>query len=140
MTMYAWIRAMDEPKDGLIDEQDRSIVFFNVIAQKAPSDTFLRELIHLISGEVAAGIGVGVFGSDLLSSGKVDLPEAGDVTVIVETGGPPPEQTHNVLGVAYQRSTAAIRVHSAKFETANMLARRAYNILTKVRNQDVSAA
>lgn len=136
MTMYRWINALQEPFDSQqVDDQGRAVVIFNVIAEKAKSATFLREIVKVLQDA-----GVGTFGTNLHAGSSATLPPAGGFVVVISTGGPSPLKTHNVDGVSYQRPTAMIRSHAKKYEDADAKARAAYDALTVVKNEDVTAA
>jgi hypothetical protein len=134
MTMYRWIKALQEPFDGGTDDNGRAVVIFNVSTVKAPSDTFLRELVTILEDA-----GVATFETDLFLSQKASIPRTGTSILIIATGGVAPLRTQNVAGGAYQQPSAQISVHAAKYETADAKARAAYAALTVVKNQDVTA-
>jgi len=134
-TDYLWIKAMQEPFDHGIDEQGRLCFGFSIMAQKAQSGTFARELISILSAA-----NVGVFGSTLFSSTLAVIPPTGTVVDIIETGGMSPLKVQNDVMPKYQRPTAKILVHAVKSEDAIAKARAAYNALVVVRNQAVTVA
>jgi hypothetical protein len=132
---YLWIKAMQEPMDGDLDDVGRSVVFFNIRSYKKPSATFLREILGLLQTA-----GIGVVGKTLLASSQAALGSTGTIIIVRATGGAPPQLTQNSPGVTYQQATAQIRVHAKKYEDADAKARAAYDALTVVRNQNVDAA
>lgn len=132
-TQFLWIHAMQDPYDGGLDDQSRSIHFFNVMAFKKKSGTFARELVAILSAA-----GVGVPGTSLFFSSSTALPHSGQFLLIRESGGQEGVRTHNVSGVNYQRPMAQIRAYSPTADASLALAHAAYTALEAVRNQDVT--
>lgn len=138
--MSAWYREitpLQEPMDmGLDPTGNRARVGFNVFAIKGASDTFIEELVKLLTDA-----GVGTFGTNIFASTSAEIPVgAGPYLSIVETGGTSPERTQNSVAVpAYQRPTAQLVVRASTYSAARTMARAAYNALVGVRNQTVTA-
>jgi hypothetical protein len=110
------------------------MVVFNVIAEKSPSATLIEELVALL---VAAGLGT--FGTTIFGSSQASIPAGdGPYITIVETGGPAPRSTHNVVN-AYEQTTAQITTRAATYAAARSRARTAYGVLAAVVNRDVSS-
>ena len=130
MTWYRSIKALNPPFDGGVDGDGRVVVLFNIIADKRPSATLIDELAHLISGEI---------NSTLLTTSRSSIPPKGNVVTIIASGGTPPQKTQDREGVAYELPTAIIRVHAERYVDAETDARAAYDVLTRVKNQEVSA-
>lgn len=134
MTMYRSIKASQEPFDMGQDGQGRVMVSFNILAVKALSFTFSREIVSIL-----VDAAIGVFGEDLFASSKTALPIEGTIIVVIETGGMGPEMVQNVpLGPKYQQPGAMIHVHSEDYETAMAKASAAYYALVTVKNQDIA--
>lgn len=140
MTWYLSIKNLGEIADLKLDDNKRQMVGFNIIAEKAKSGTFVEEILALlVSG------GIGSFGSTIFIGSKAIVPISGDgpFVNINPTGGLFPINTQNVIGVTYQRPAAQIVVRaggdpSTQFTRAYAKAFDVYNILTAVRNRDVS--
>ena len=96
---------------------------------------FTADLVALL--ETAS---VGVYGTSIFVSSRAVLPTGdGPFLVILETGGAPPEHTHNSTSApAYQRPAAEILAHGATFEATMTMARAAYSALF-VRNTLIGA-
>jgi hypothetical protein len=135
-TQYLSITPLGEPFDlGELDDCGRVQVFFNVLAWKRPSNTFLEEIVALL---VAAN--VGVEGVSLFASSKAVIPRGdGPVLSVRATGGASPVGTHNGGRAAYRMPSAQITVRGSSWEATNAMAQAAYAALVAVRNQALSA-
>lgn len=137
-TWYLDIRDQQPPFDsGVLDGQSRAMWSFNIVATKAPSDSFLLELVAVL---VAAG--VGVYGTNIFISSKAVIPPGnGPYLSIVATGGLEGIRTQNVTsGPTYERPSAQITVRAQSAAAAEAMARAAYAALVGVRNQSVTTA
>jgi hypothetical protein len=134
MTWYRQIDPQQEPFDGGLDEKNRAVVIFNVLAIKSPSNTFIEELLRLLEGD-----GVGTRNVSLFATSKVALPDgSGPYLSIVETGGAGPLKMQDPPGPSEQRPTAKLSVHAATYVAARTMARAAYDALAPVRNETVT--
>lgn len=137
-TWYLDIRDQQPPFDsGVLDGSSRAMWTFNIVATKAPSDTFLLELVAVL---VAAG--VGTYGTNIFISSKAVIPTGnGPYLNIVATGGAEGIRTQNVTsGPTYERPSAQVTVRAQSAAAAEAMARAAYAALVGIRNQSVTAA
>jgi hypothetical protein len=106
---------------------------FNVLAEKAPSDTFVDELLTLL-----VNANVGTPGTDIFESSAFAIPKTGRYMTIIETGGMPDDETQNaVADPAYERPGAQITVRAATKPAARAMAAAARRAL-RVRNVNVN--
>lgn len=134
------IQALQEPSDLDVDDSNRVQVGFNVMAWKQPSGTFLQELIAIL---VEAG--VGVENETIFATSKAPIPtlsatdEDQAFLVVKATGGTSPLGTHNHGPTAIRRPSAQIIARAKSWQAAEAMAQAAYNALTSIRNEAVSA-
>lgn len=129
-THYLGITALQEPFDlGALDDAGRLQVVFNVLAWKRPSDTFVEEVLGILS---AASI------TNAVATSKGEIPRTGSWISVMATGGTAPIGTHNDGTVAYRRPGAQLIAHAASWAAANGLAQAAFSALVAVRNEDVA--
>lgn len=134
MTRYLSIRCLHQPFDDGQDENGRVVFKFNVRAEKAPSDTFVDELLALL-----VNANVGVVGTDMFESSAFAIPKTGRYLTIIETGGLPDDETQNDIATpAYERPGAQITVRAATKPAAWAMVRAAHKALGRVRNVNVT--
>lgn len=97
--------------------------------------TFAEDLISLMSGA-----GFGTYGTTLFKGAKAVIPAgAGPFVSFTETGGGPPEGTHNCIDVpAYVKPSAQIVVRAESYDVAKARAVELYALLYPVRNRLVN--
>lgn len=125
---------MQEPFDLALDTEGRAQVAFNVEADKAPSGTFVEEIVDLLVAAV-----VGTYGSNIFATAKAIIPVGdGPFLSIIETGGSPPGYIHNLATPAYQYPSAQVLVRASTYAAARTMARAAYNALASVANTTIT--
>lgn len=136
VTLYQSIEVMGQPRASKdVDMQARIVMMLEFYVIKAPSDTFLQEIVTIL-----VNANVGVYGEDLLASSQSTIPIDGTYCLLKETGGLPPIKTHNAIaGPAYHRPAATLYVHASDQATAWQRINAAYAALVVVKNQDVAA-
>lgn len=132
---YLWIVAEQEPFDLGLDDQGRSKVVFNVVAEKTESAKFEEELIALL---VAAGVGVAGASIFVSSAAAIPAKGAGPYLSIETTGGLAGLKIQNQIAPAYQRPGAKIVTRASTYAAARAMARAAYDALVAVSNQTVT--
>jgi len=136
-TYYKWIKTTNEPADVLgVDEKGRIQYSFNVMANKVSSQTFLEEMISVL-----VNAGVGVLNITLFGSSVARLPDDPSKWFVTlrETGGAPPERTHNQTSPpAYVQPAAQVIIHAPTTSVAKATAWAAYNALAAVKNVTIT--
>jgi Bacteriophage minor capsid protein len=80
------------------------------------------------------GWGVGTRAISLFAGGFAD--ESADTCVaVLETAGLPGEQTHDIVGIAYERPGLQVLTRSKDYDTARDRARLAYDAMASVVNR-----
>jgi hypothetical protein len=132
MTWYLEIAPTGEVFPLPIDDNGRARMVFNITAWKERSDTFIQEVIHLLSG-------VGTYGTNIFIGPTAILPQGeGPFLVITETAGSPPGRWHNEVSNPYSRPSAQLAVRGVNYAVARAMALSAYAALIGVRNVDVT--
>lgn len=134
MTWYVEIEVLNsEPIDVSPDENGRALLSFNVMAEKEYSETFLEELLKILTD-------AGLTSSSIFLTNSARIPESGGPYLSMRgDGGGPPERTHNsVLVPAYVRPTAQVLVRSPNQEDASAMAHAAFAALAAIRNTEVT--
>jgi hypothetical protein len=135
-TWYLTIQEQQPPFDaGVLDGQSRALWTFNIVATKAPSATFLLELVAVL-----VGASVGVYGTNIFISSKAVVPTGnGPYLNIVATGGTTGLRTQNdTSGPSYERPSAQLTVRAQSAAAAEAMCRAAYAALVGVRNTTVT--
>jgi len=132
MAFYKRIKALQEPFDGGLDDKQRSKVQFNILATKAPSATFLEEIVAYLES-------LGVVSGNVFVSTRASIPSGeGPYLSIVETGGTGSITEQNSDSPAFQRPGAQIVARAGDYVAARTLARAAYDALVRVKNQTLT--
>lgn len=133
MTFYQKISSMGEVGYLSTDSSGREMFGFNIIAIKRHSLTFEEEIVKLL--EAAE---LGVLGETIFAARKQAVPPgAGPFYSLRRTPGMGPIQTQNKVN-AYRRPGMQVIARAADLREARKAADAAYEVLTSVRNQDVT--
>lgn len=139
-TRYLSVTPLQEPYDLDLDDAGFPQVAFNAVCTKAPSATYLEELLAVWE---AAGVGqrnVTLFASSLAKLPELTLPGApAAVLHFKATSGTGPIGTHNEGAGALRRPGVQVIVHGRTWPAAYAMALAAYDALLGLRNKAVSA-
>jgi hypothetical protein len=106
------------------------------VADKRYSETSLEEVLNVLILAGVAQLNVTLFATQNAEI-PVEVPESGYVHVI-QTGGQPPQRTHNqVLVPAYTLPSFQVSAVAKEYLPAKALAHAAFAALVRVRNQEV---
>lgn len=134
-TYYLDIRASSDILDLGLDGADRQMFAFNIIATSRSSDDFEKELVSVL-----VDAAVGTLGTNLFAMSKAEIPTgAGPYTSIRATGGPTPLATQE-SPTAYRRRTAQVVARATNSLTARAKIEAAFDALTAIANQELTAA
>ncbi len=136
-TWFLALEAQQEPFDLEADEHGRAQWSCNFLAWKRPSSTFMAEVLAVLEAA-----GVGVRGVSIFGGSSVSLPGPEHRTpwlLVKQTGGTAPIGTLNDGATAYRRPGLRVIATAATALEARTLAYAAFDALTAVRNQRVSA-
>jgi hypothetical protein len=136
MTWFLALQPLNEPKDPGPDETGAAQCVFDVVATKAPSATFEREVLAVLELAGVGRIGVSLFAS---SQTVIPSPLAAPMLVVRATGGLAPLGTHNEGAAALRRPGAQILVRASTYAAAAAMAQAAYDALVALRNHEVVA-
>ena len=135
---------MQDLFDAGTDDADRATIIFNIMALRTPSDTFLEELVKILTTAAPpmpgpARAAVGSYGVNIHTTSQHAVPSGdGPFLSIRETGGPRGIYDHNTVGPAFSRSTALITVRASTYAAARTMARAAYDALVAVTNTTIT--
>lgn len=85
------------------------------------------------------GAGKGTFGQTLFAGHKAQVPDTGQVTVVIEYGTSPPDERQDDPGWALGRPRCQVVTHDEAYETADAQARACALALAAVRNVTVGS-
>lgn len=133
MTWYRCIEA-SEPYELGLDDAHRMRFTFDILADKAASDTFPQEVLKLL---VTAG--VGTLGTNIFLGGAYTLPTGdGPYLQMILTAGRESDKTHNLISKpAYVRPGAKIVSRAKSYTAARSQITLAYNALRGIVNRNV---
>lgn len=126
-TVYQWITATQQPSVVEVDDQRRNIFAFNVNARAtSPTNQHARELVKLLEDaalgtlrDVANPLGDLFIGPSAIVPTD-DGDDSGPFTVVVETDGLAPTQTHDEQRAEFL--SAQVAVHGKPYTTTEALA------------------
>lgn len=135
MTWYQSITPDAQPHDiGLHEANGRPQVVFTARVVKAPSDTFLEEVMTLLEAA-----GVGTRNVTIFASSDAQLPaNRGDAPFLhlQEEGGVTDLRIHNDVS-GYARPSVVVTAMGETYVASRALARAAYAALHVVRNVNI---
>jgi hypothetical protein len=134
VTRYVEILALQRPFPYDVDGLRRTLFSCNYTAlAAAPVTSWADEVVRLI--ELA---GLGTYGSDIFIGPSLDAPAGdGPYVHVVDTGGIPPNETHN--GDKYERLSVQIIVRAADALAGETRAVAIWRALDGRRNLTVAA-
>jgi hypothetical protein len=134
MTWYRRIH-IGEPFEIGLDDAHRIRFVCNLIADKAASDTFDKEILALL---IAAG--AGTLGTNLFLGSLYTLPVGdGPYLQVIRTAGRESDETHNSIAVpSYVRPGAQILSRGKTYGAVKGQITTAYNALRGVVNRNVT--
>jgi hypothetical protein len=138
MTRYLNFPLLQEPFDFGIDSINRQRYALNVVVEKTPSNSFLKELAAIIVN-ASVGVYIGNNRNIFLGSSSSIPVEDGPYISIIETGGVGGMKIQNQKAPAYQRPGAQITVTAKQPDVARSKAVAIYNAFANIVNTEVTA-
>ena len=135
MSRYLWIRALQSPFAFAVDENNRTMISFNIEALAAGPVTFWEKEV----AQILVDAGHATVGTDLFIGPAAQIPTgSGPYIHILNTGGEAPSATHN--GDEYESLSAQITVRASSASTARTRALACWRELDWQTNVTVVAA
>lgn len=133
-TRYVWIVAVAQPFEYGLDENSRTLFSLNLEGHAATAvDAWAEELAKLIE---AAGLGT--LGTSMFIGRRAVIPAgSGPFVQVLNTGGGPPEETHD--GARYERLGAQVVVRGASYASTETRALAIFRLLDGIRDELVTA-